>query len=162
MKWTRKELFVPSLVATFNMLVVVNIFWAWVFVQFVHYDSQYTPLSPKDYVFELVTKKDMEKLSDSSVGASTLSDGRYFVKAPGWHELNMPQYYAPSADGQWYVQVTTKGTAHFARRWTENVLFVLMAALPALVLSIWNIRRIVRSSPPSVLPEEASHQRAKS
>jgi hypothetical protein len=162
MRWPKKELLVPSLVATFNMLVVVNIFATWIFVQFVHYHSQNTPLSPNDYLFELATKEDMEKLSDSSVGAITLSDGRYFVKAPGWHELNMPQYYAPSVDGRWYVLVMTKGTAHFTRRWIENILFVLMAALPALVLSIWNLRRIGRLAQPSVLPEGAGDQRGKS
>jgi hypothetical protein len=158
MKWPNKELLIPSLVATFNMLVVINLFWAWIFVQFVHFHSQYTPLAPNDYLFELVTKEDLEKLSDPSVTDFTLADGRYGVKAPAWHELNMPQYYARSADGRWYVQVTTKGTAHFARRWTENILFVLMAALPAMVLSIWNLRGIGRKSQPSVSPEGASRQ----
>ena len=145
MRWPKKELLIPSFLASFNMLVVINIFWSWIFVQFVHYHSQYTPLSPNDYVFELATKEDMKKLSDPSVMEIKLADGRNFVKAPGWHELHMHQYYTPSTDGQWYVQVTTKGTAHFARRWTENILFVLMAALPALVLSIWNLRRLDRS-----------------
>ena len=125
---------------------MINVFWAWAFVQFVHYHSQYTPLSPDNYVFELATKEDMQKLSDTFVKEITLSDGRYFVKSPAWHELNMPQYYAPSPDGQLYVQVTTKGTAHFARRWTENILFVLMAAVPALILSIWNHRLVARAS----------------
>ena len=162
MRWSTKNLSVPSLLATFNMLVVINLFAAWTFVQFVHYHSQYTPLSPDDYVFELATKEDLEKLSDPSTTEITLSDGRYFVKAPAWHELNMPQYYAPSADGRWYVQVTTKGTAHFARRWTENILFVLMAAVPAMVLSIWNLRRLGRSSQPSMSPEGMSRPTSES
>src|SRR4026208_2139353 len=104
MRWPTKERFVPSLLATFNMLVLINVFWTWVFVQFVHYHSQYTSLSVNDYVFELATKEDMQKRSDPSVEKVTLSDGRYFVKSPAWHELNMPQYYAPSADGQLYVR----------------------------------------------------------
>jgi hypothetical protein len=162
MRWPKKELLVPSFLAAFNMIVVLNLISTWIFVHFVHYHAQYTPLSPNDYLFELATKEDMVKLSDPSVKEITLSDGRYFVKAPGWHQLNMTQYYAPSVDGRWYVRVTTKGTAHFARRWTENILFVLMAALPALVLSIWNLRRIGRSSQPPVFTEGASQQGAKS
>jgi hypothetical protein len=47
------------------------------------------------------------------------------------------------------VQVTTKGTAHFAGRWTENLLFVLMAAIPAMVLSMWNLRLVTQNSKPS-------------
>jgi hypothetical protein len=147
MRWTKKELMVPSLLATFNMLVVINIFCAWSFVQFVHFHSQYTPLSPDDYVFEVATKQDMENLSDPAVRDITLSDGRYFVKSPAWHELNMPQYYARSNDGELYLQVTTKGSAHFARRWTESTLFVLMAAVPALVLSLWNLRLAAKVTP---------------
>ena len=143
MSWPTKERFVPSLVATFNMLVLINVFWTWVFVQ-------YTSLSVNDYVFELATKEDMQKLSDPSVEKVTLSDGRYFVKSPAWHELNMPHYYAPSADGQMYVRVTTKGTAHFARRSTENLVFVLMAAIPAMVFSIWNLRLVTQFSKSSV------------
>jgi hypothetical protein len=162
MRWLKKELLIPNLVATFNMLVVINLLSTWIFVQFVHFHAQYTPLTPNDYVFELATKEDLAKLSDPSVTESTLSNGRHFVKAPGWHELNMPQYYARSSDGQWYVQVTTKGTAHFARRWTENILFVLMAALPAMALSIWNLRGISRKSQPTVFPDAASTQGAKS
>jgi hypothetical protein len=150
LKWHKKELFLPSLLATFNMMVLINVFWAWVFVQFVHYHSQYTPLSPDDYVFELATKEDFQKLSDPSATEFKLSDGRYFVKSPAWHELNMPKYYAPARDGQWYVQVTTKGTAHFARRWTENIFFVLMAAIPASLLSLWNIRTVIRNSKLSI------------
>jgi hypothetical protein len=146
MRWFTRDRFVPSLLATFNMLVVINVFWAWIFVQFIHYHSQYTPLSPDDYVFELATKEDMQKLSDPSINEIKLSDGRYFVKASAWHKLNMPHYYSPTADGQFYLQVTTKGTAHFARRWSENIVFVLMAALPALVLSLWNIRLLAKNS----------------
>jgi hypothetical protein len=153
MRWPKKELLVPSFLAAFNMILVCNLFWTWVFVQFVHYHAQYTPLSPNDYLFELATKEDMKKLADPTVREIKLSDGRYFVKAPGWDKLNMTQYYAPSSDGQWYVRITTKGTSHFARRWTENILFVLMSALPALVLSIWNLRRIAGSSQPPVLSE---------
>src|SRR6186713_2241174 len=108
MRWVKKELLPQSLLATFNMLVVVNVFWGWFFVHFVHYHSQYTPLLPSDYVFEVATKKDMEKISDPSIHELTLSDGRYFVKSPAWHELNMPQYYARSNDGELWLQVTTK------------------------------------------------------
>jgi hypothetical protein len=42
------------------------------------------------------------------------------------------------------------------------VAVMLMAALPALVLSIWNVRGINRKSQPSVFPEAASTQGAKS
>src|SRR6188768_1668345 len=119
MKWPKTKLSLPSLIATFNMLVVINLFWSWFFVYFVHSHAQYTSLAPNDYLFELVTKEDLAKLSDPSLTEVTLSDGRHFVKATAWHELNMPQNYAPSPDGQWFVKVTTKGTAHFARRWSE-------------------------------------------
>src|SRR5688572_26352130 len=101
MRWPNKDRLVPSLAATFSMLVVINLFTVWFFVQYVHYHSQYTALDPQDYVFELATKEDLAKLSDPSVEEVALSDGRHFVKAPAWHQLNMPQYYAPSADGRW-------------------------------------------------------------
>lgn len=137
-----------------NFLLLINIITAWVFVQFVHYHAQNTPLSPDDFTFDLATKEDYAKLSDPAVRDFTYADGRYMVKAKGWGDLNMASYYAPSTDGRFYVQVMLKGTAPFARTWTDNMILVLLFAIPALVLSMWNYRNVVRSSHPTVVPNE--------
>jgi hypothetical protein len=121
-------------------MLLVNVICSWVFVRFIHYHSQYTPVAPDHYVFDLVTKEEFAKMSDPTVTEVALSDGRYFVKSPGWHGLNMPQYYTASADGRYYVEVTTKGTAHFAGRWGQDMCLILIPAIPALVLSLWNQR----------------------
>lgn len=148
MKRPANEL-IARLAVVANFLLVLNLIMAWVFVQFVHYHAQSTVLSPADYTFDLATKEEYRALADPAIREVTYSDGRQLIKSAAWDELRMASYYAPTPDGNFYVRVTSLGTALMARRWTESMILVLMFALPALALSIWNHVNVVRSTQPA-------------
>ena len=125
MKRPSNEL-IARLSLIFSFMVLGSIICQWVFVRFVHYHSQVNVLSPADFNFDLATKEDYAKLSDPAVSEFTYADGRHFVKAPAFDELQMASYYAPAVDGRFYVQVAAKGTAPFVRYWTNSIAFILI------------------------------------
>jgi hypothetical protein len=156
MKRPSNEL-IARLALVFTFMVLVSIMSEWVFVQFVHYHAQNNVLSPADINFDLATKEDYAKLSDPAVREFTYADGRYFVKAPAYDELQMARYYAPSVDGRFYLQVTATGTAPFVRYWTNSMIFVLMSVSYALVFTFWNYMNLRRLSQPAAAPSESDH-----
>ena len=150
---TLSTLWVARLLMVLNVLLVINIFWAWVFVRFVHYHAQYSSLSPDDFTAEVVTKAELAKLADPAIREVEFADGRTLVKSQAWDDLQMASAYAPASDGKLYVRVTSKGTAIFSRRWGENTVLLLIFALPALLLSIWHFAREARKAQPDQIPD---------
>ena len=154
-KWsTQMKLFsknlMPRILLAANVLLVTNIVWAWVFVHFVHYHAQYHTLSPDDIMVEVATKEDLALLSNPDVREVRLSDGRTLLKSPAWDQLDMAGSYAATSDSDTFAKVTSKGTAIFARQWTQNTILLLIFAIPGLLLSVWNIRGTESASEPNV------------
>jgi len=108
----------------------------WVMVRFVHYHSQNSILVPADYNAEVITAQDYKKLSDPNTRTAVLSTGRTINgRSDTWSRVVLPKY-KPVNNGEQYVLVTTKGTAHFARRWDVMTVMVLPLALIGSVCSM--------------------------
>jgi hypothetical protein len=137
------------------MLLLTWICWSWVFMRFLHDDSQYRSLAPEYYDVQVVTADDYRLLADPANREVKLSDGSTVIKAEPWDRIVLPNY-KETRDGQHYVLVTTKGTAH-ALGYVEHYFFLFgFIALCGAVASTWNtmlVSREASSTPSETLPE---------
>jgi hypothetical protein len=117
------------------ILPCICIFWIGiqtVFLQFLHYDSQYRLLDPKHYNADVVKQEDYKQLSSSKSGSVTLSNGKTVSgRTPAWYSDVLPKY-KPVNDGSHYVLVTVRGTAPFMHQWYSGVLPIFILCLLAL------------------------------
>jgi len=103
-----------------------------VFMQFLHYDSQYRHLNPKHYNADVITQEDYKQLSNSKNQSVTLSNGKTVSdRTPAWHSHVLPKYKSVN-NGSSYMLVTVRGTAPFIHQWYSSVLPIFIVCLCAL------------------------------
>lgn len=123
---------------TFAVLAT-HLFATWIFVRFVHYDSQYRTLPIDSYSIEVIDVDDYAKLQDPSREEIKLSNGTTISdRQPAWFGTILPNY---KRVGEHYVHVTTLGTAHYYSRWIIDTLPLATMVAFGLVCSYLDLRR---------------------
>jgi hypothetical protein len=113
MKTTTKKIYEIAPMICLAMIC----FWAvcsWTLARYVLYDAQNRLLSPEHYEFEIVTAEDYALLSDET----------------------QRQAFRPVGDGNRYLRVTTKGTAHHIERTTSDLLPIFLIAAVGLIIML--------------------------
>jgi len=98
------------------VVLVMICFWTvstWVFARFVHYHAQYRVLKPAHYTASV------EPVPTASRVIGESGD------------------YQKSEDEEFYVRVTTLGTAHHVERTTSDLLPIFLFSLAGVVSSLW-------------------------
>ena len=134
------------LVPVIFALLLGSIFWAWIFMRFLHYEGQYRSLAPEHYDVEVVTADDYRLLADPAYPEVTLSGGTTTRKEPIWYEVVLPKY-RPVRNGTYYVLVTTKGTAHFLPYIGGHFFMFGFLAACGLLVSLWNLKLDAETTP---------------
>jgi DNA-directed RNA polymerase specialized sigma24 family protein len=125
-------------IAVFAVLLCV-VASRWIMMHFVLRDAQYRSLDPQYYIVQVVPAADYRNLADPANREVRLSDGTTIRKAPIWDEVVLPNY-RPTDDGQFYVRVTTKGTAHVLPYVDGDFLLFGFVTACGLLISVWNLR----------------------
>ena len=108
-------------------LIAMQLLISWVFVRFVHYESQYRTLPLDTYIVEVITLDDYAKLQDRSLEEVELSNGTKIMdRQPVWYRTILPNY--KKVDDH-YVSVTTLGTSHYYFRWVTDFLPLALLAI---------------------------------
>lgn len=111
-------------------LIAMQLLISWVFVRFVHYESQYRTLPLDTYIVEVITLDDYAKLQDRSLEEVELSNGTKIMdRQPVWYRTILPNY--KKVDDH-YVLVTTLGTSHYYFRWVTDFLPLALLAVTGL------------------------------
>ena len=133
------EKHMPTLLFVLFVLMAMQVLQTWIFVGFVHYDSQYRILPKESYLAEVITAEDYAKLQDRSLEEVTLSNGTTIMdRQLIWYERVLPNY---KKVGDHYVLVTTVGTAHYCRLWIYRSIPLMGLAVGGMLLTFWNLRR---------------------
>jgi hypothetical protein len=103
----------PTIMLT---MICLSIAIIWIFARFVHYHAQHQILAPAHYTANVIPA------TDRTTENQQLMD------------------FKKSEDGQYYVRVTTLGTAHHIRRTTSDLMFPFIFALGGVIVAVW-IRR---------------------
>ena len=129
----------PVLPTTVLIAIVIQVFFSWVFVRFVLYESQYR-LLPKDiYQIEIITLDDYAKLQDRSLEEVKLSNGTMVAnRQPAYYQAVLPNY--KKVDDH-YVLVTTLGTSFYYDRWLMDCVPLGIMALFGLFCQVLLSRR---------------------
>ena len=107
-----------------------------VFMQFLHYDSQYRLLNPQHYNIRVITQEDYKQLSNSENRSVKLSTGKTVTgRTQAWYSDVLPKYKSVN-NGSQYVLVTLRGTAPFIHQWYSGVLPILVACIFVLFFNI--------------------------
>jgi hypothetical protein len=131
--------YLPVLPIIAFAMMAVQLLLGWIFIRFIHYDSQYRTLPVESYQAELITAEDYAKLRDPSLEIVQLSNGRRITdRQPVFYERVLPNY--KQVDGL-YLHVTTVGTAHYYDRWIGDVLPLMMLTACGLFATWWDLRR---------------------
>jgi len=110
----RKEQFLVLGATGCLVALVLLLFWQWVFMRFWLYRSQNRNLSPADYEVRVLTPDEYEQLVNPDVRQVRVASGsEIMIKAgdPDW-EAKAKSRCKSVYNGKYYVEVTTKGTAH--------------------------------------------------
>jgi hypothetical protein len=110
----RKEQFIVFGTTGCLLALVLLLFWQWFFMRFWLYHSQNRNLNPADYEVRVLTAEEYEHLIDPNVQQVRVANGsQTMIKTanPDW-EAKAKSRYKPVYNGKYYVEVTTKGTAH--------------------------------------------------
>jgi len=113
------------------LLIAINT----VFMQFLHYDSQYRLLNPQHYNAKVITQEDYKQLSNPENRSVKLSSGDTLTKAEVWDSHVLPKY-KPVNNGSQYVLVTLRGTAPFMRQYYSGVLPIFVVCIFGLFCGI--------------------------
>jgi hypothetical protein len=117
-----------------SMLCIMWILIQTVFVQFVHYDSQYRNLDPNHYNVEVITQEDYKQLSIPGNLPIKLSTGKTISnRSEAFYTNSLPKYKSVNNDSE-YVLVTVKGTAPFVHIWYSG-------AVPILAICVFSLFR---------------------
>ena len=133
----RKERFL--LAATVCLFILVlYLSWQAFFMRFWLYQTQNRNLSPDHYDVLVLTSSEYEQFVNPEVRRVSFANGsQTFVKAadPNW-EAKAKSRYKPVYDGKYYVEVTTKGTAHVWVHWYGSFVPAAAFSVAALLLLI--------------------------
>jgi len=133
----KKERFV--LFATVCLFIlVIFLFWQWVFMRFWLYDSQNRVLNPADYEARVLTPSEYEQMLNPEVREVRIANGsQTIIKAEeqDWEAKVKPRYKSVHS-GKYYVEVTTKGTAHALVHWYGTFAPVAIFSLGGLLFLI--------------------------
>jgi len=117
----KKERFV--IFATCCLIVlVISLFWQWLSMRFWLYHSQNRNLNPADYEVRVLTPDEYEQLINPEVREVRIGNGSITMIKTGdqdW-EAKAKSRYKSVYNGKYYVQITTKGTAHFLVYWVRG------------------------------------------
>ena len=133
----KKERFLILAIGSLFALVAL-LFSQWVFMRFWLYHSQNRNLNAADYEVRVFTPNEYEQMLNPDVRQVRRADGVVLlVKAedPGW-EAKAKSRVKPLYEGKYYVEVTTKGTAHALVYWYGTFLPAVIFSLGALVFLI--------------------------
>ena len=119
------------------LLIVINT----VFMQFLHYDSQYRLVNPQHYNAEVITQEDYKQLSNPANRSVKLSSGNTLTKTEVW-DLRVLGKYKSVNNGSQYVLVTLRGTAPFIRQWYSGVLPIFVVCIFGLFCAIKQRRQM--------------------
>ena len=118
---------------TFQMLS------SWVFVRFVHYDSQHRVMEPDMYHATIITPEDYALLQDSTKESVTLSDGSTHIdRQPSFYQHVVPNY---KQIGEHYLLVTTTGTSHYYDRWISDMAPLMIPIVLGVIAATLHYRR---------------------
>ncbi len=106
-----------------------------VFMQFLHYDSQYRHLNPQHYNVDIITQEDYKQLSNPENRSVNLSNGKTKTKGDKWNSHVLPKYKSAN-NGSQYVLITVRGTAPFIHHWYSVVLPIFAVCIFALFCDI--------------------------
>ena len=123
-----------------KIIMVMCIMWiagSTIFMQFVHYDSQYRLLNPDHYNADIITQDDYKQLANPENRSVDLASGRTLKKGDVWDSHVLPKY-KPVNDNSQYVLVTLRGTAPFMPLWYQCVLPIAAVCFVGL---LWKPRR---------------------
>lgn len=126
-------------------VLVMDIAVRWAFIRFVHVDAQNRILAPEHYDLEVVRGEEYRQLSDLANRETALSDGTKILNRPMWEEVVL-RGYKPISNEKYYVQVTTRGTAHMISYIEPYLLSFTLIAVCGLIVSIWNLKMVQRES----------------
>ena len=143
---SRLQNYLPILPFMAFLLMALQLLTTWVFVRFVHYESQYSTLPAESYRVDLITSEDYAKLQDRSLEIVELSNGTKIAdRQPIWFERVLPNYKKVD---DLYVHVTTVGTAHYYNRWLADILPLAFLTVCGLFLTWPNFWRRSRELRP--------------
>ncbi len=135
----KKERFV--LFATVCLFIlVISLFWQWVFMRFWLYHSQNRVLNPADYEARVLTPSEYEQMLNPEVREVRIANGsQTIIKAEeqDWEAKVKPRYKSVH-NGKYYVEVTTKGTAHALVHWYGTFAPVAIFSLGGLLFLIFH------------------------
>ncbi len=128
-----------------------------IFVQFVHYDSQYRFLNPRHYNVDVITQEDYGQLLSYENRPVKLSTGKTVTeRTQAYYSRVLPKYKAVT-DGSRYVLVTLRGTAPFISQWYSGVLPILVPCIFVLLIGIKG-RKQVTKEPDIAASEDRSQE----
>lgn len=133
----KKERFLILAIGSLFALVAL-LFSQWVFMRFWLYHSQNRNLNAADYEVRVFTPNEYEQMLNPEVRQVRRADGVVLlVKAeyPGW-EAKVKSRVKPIYEGKYYIEVTTKGTAHALVHWYGTFLPAVIFSFGALVFLI--------------------------
>lgn len=133
------------LLLTIFVVLLTHVVWRWVSVRFVLADAQNRILAAQYYEVQVVTGEEYRRLSDPAIRETTLSDGTTIIKSPIWNKVMLPGYKR-AAHQDYYVLVTTKGTAHVLSYIEQYLLLFGSLAVCGLFASFWNLKMMLRES----------------
>lgn len=125
------------------LALVVFLFWQLVFMRFWLYHSQNRKLNPADYEVRVLTAEEYRQLINPEVREVPIGNGsQTMVKGgdPDW-EARAKSRYKSVYDGKYYVEITTKGTAHVLDHWYGTFVPAAIFSLGALLfLAVYHRR----------------------
>jgi hypothetical protein len=133
-----KERFVMFGATGCLVALVLLLFWQWVFTRFWLYHSQNRNLNPDDYDVLVLTSSEYEQFVNPEVRQVSFANAsQRFVKAADrdWEDKAESRYKSVY-DGKYYVEVTTKGTAHVLVHWYGSFVPAAVFSVAALLLLI--------------------------
>lgn len=126
------------------LALVLTLFWQWVFTRFWLYHSQNRNLGPEDYEVRVLTSSEYEQLVNPDVRQVDVANGsQTMIKADDldW-EAKAKSRYKAVYNGKYYVEVTTKGTAHALAYWYGTFVPAAIFSLGALLfLAVYHLEK---------------------
>ena len=132
----KKEQFVLFAAVGCLFALVGFLFWQWVFIRFWLYRSQNRNLNPADYKARVLTAEEYKQLINADVREVRIGNGSQTIikgEDPDW-ETKAKSRYKSVYNGKYYVEVTTKGTAHILDQWYSTLVPAAIFSLGALLL----------------------------
>ncbi len=125
------------------LVLVIFLFQDWASMRFWLYHSQNRHLNPADYEARVLTPNEYEQLINPEVREVRIGNGSITMIKAGeqdWEEKAKSRYKSVY-NGKYYVQVTTRGTAHALIHWYGTFVPAVIFSLGGLLfLMVYHVK----------------------